>query len=300
MLDRVIPITLTPFREDGSLDGDGIAALSNFYRESGANALIVLGIMGEAHALTDREREAVIEAYVRAAHDLPIVATVSAPATEVAVERARRARALGVQYIMVAPPPGVSDPEGLSRHFSAVAAAADLPWVLQDEPVTTGVKLTASLAVTIAREVPRLAAIKVEDVPTASKIDALTRALPEISCFGGLGGLYLFEELVHGSIGTMTGFSYPDLLGDVINQYRAGDTEAARRTFYRYLPLIRYEAQLGVKGIAIRKALFHHRGLIAAATVRAPAAPADPVVQHDLIDLVESLGLPLAAQKRTV
>jgi 4-hydroxy-tetrahydrodipicolinate synthase len=299
MFNQIIPITLTPFREDGSLDLDGIPRLVQFYRDSGACAVIVLGIMGEAHALSDWEREAVVKAYVAAAQDLPVIATVSAPATEVAQERAFRFVGLGARYIMVAPPAGVSDRVQLVQHFSRVAKTAGVPWVLQDEPVTTGVRLSPNTIVALANETPNLCAIKVEDVPTASKIDALHQSLAHVDICGGLGGLYLFEELRHHACASMTGFSYPDVLAAIVAAYAHSPTQA-RALFYRYLPLIRYEAQLGVKGIAIRKSLFYRRGLIAAPAVRAPATPADPVVESDLLDLVEALGLSLAPTKRTI
>ncbi len=301
MLHHMIPISLTPFHEDGSLDDDSIPTLTRFYRENYASALIVLGIMGEAHALSDRERELVIEHYVSAAGGkLPIIATVSAPATEVAVERARRAHELGASALMVAPPPGLTDPGLLSAHFERIALAVDLPWVLQDEPVTTGVRLSPDTIVRLAEGIPTLAAVKIEDVPTPSKIHAIHQRRPELHLFGGLGGLYLYEELVHGAVGSMTGFSYPNILADVIDHALAGRDKAARSLFYQYLPLIRYEAQLGVKGIAIRKALFHQRGLIKSPAVRAPAAAADPVIAEDLVNLVQALGLPLGPQEGPV
>ncbi|PSR21792.1 MAG: dihydrodipicolinate synthase family protein [Sulfobacillus acidophilus] len=299
MFNQIIPITLTPFREDGTLDLDSIPSLTHFYRDSGACALVVLGIMGEAHALSDREREAVVQAYVAAARDLPVIATVSAPATEVAQERAARVVELGAQYVMVAPPTGVSDASQLVRHFSRVAKVAGVPWVLQDEPVTTGVRLSLHTIALLADETPNLCAIKVEDVPTASKIEALHQRLPHIEMFGGLGGVYLFEELRHHARASITGFSYPDLLAKVVAAYAHQPSEA-RTLFYRYLPLIRYEAQLGVRGIAIRKSLFYQRGLIASPAVRAPASPVDHVIEDDLLDLVQVLGLPLSPKKSTI
>lgn len=299
MLDQIIPIALTPFRPDGTLDAEGIPFLTEFYRASGACAIIALGIMGEAHALSDWEREAVIRAYVRAADALPVIATVSAPATEVAQERAARAVMLGASYVMVAPPAGVNNEPQLLDYFSRVAQAAKVPWVLQDEPVTTGVRLSVDTIARVAERVANLCAIKVEDIPTASKIEALHQRLAPMAVFGGLGGLYLFEELRHHARATMTGFSYPDILSAIVTAYRQ-DPEQARNLFYRYLPLIRYEAQLGVKGIAIRKSLFYRRGLIAAPTVRAPATAADPMVENDLLDLVRALGLPLRAQEGSI
>lgn len=293
----MIPIVLTPFDRDGSLDETSIPILTQFYRENHASALIVLGIMGEAHALSDAERDTVIGRYVEAADgQLPIIATVSAPATEVAVDRARRAQALGAQALMVAPPPGVASPEHLLVHFSRIAEATRLPWVLQDEPVTTGVRLTPDTIVRLADRIPTLAAVKIEEVPTPSKVHALHQARPALKLFGGLGGLYLYEELSRGASGSMTGFSYPNILAALIDGYQNGAADAARALFFQYLPLIRYEAQLGVKGIAIRKALFHQRGLIKSPAVRAPAAPADPIIAEDLLTLVKVLGLPLGPE----
>ncbi|WP_243239729.1 dihydrodipicolinate synthase family protein [Sulfobacillus harzensis] len=177
----MIPIVLTPFHQDGSLDNESIPALTRFYGQNGASALIVLGIMGEAHALSDRERELVVDQYVSAAgNKMPVVATISAPATEVAVERARRAQNLGAKALMVAPPPGVNNPRLLSDHFERIALSTDLPWILQDEPVTTGVKLTADFIVQLAETIPTLSAVKIEDVPTASKIAAIHRMRPEL------------------------------------------------------------------------------------------------------------------------
>lgn len=300
MLQHVIPIALTPFSQDGSLDIDSIPTLTRFYRSQGASAIIVLGIMGEAHALTDRERETVIESYVAASNGLPIIATVSAPATEIAVERARRAEVLGASALMVAPPAGVNDAELLKTHFSKVALGVDLPWVLQDEPVTTGVRLSVPAIEALASAIPTMEAVKVEDVPTPSKVQLLAERLPQLGIFGGLGGLYLYEELLHGARGSMTGFSYPNILSDIVARYNGYSADSARDVFYRYLPLIRYEAQLGVRGIAIRKALFHQRGLITAPTVRAPAIPADPIIQRDLLDIVRALGLSLSAEESTV
>lgn len=300
LITGMIPIALTPFDDDGQVDFQSIETLADFYRQAGAQAIVVLGIMGEAHALSDREREAVIKAYVAACPGTPIVATISHAATAVAKDRARRAQDMGSSLLMAAPPPGIGDPALLIPHFSSIQEATTLPWILQDEPLTTSVRLSTALIQEIAAHVPRLTAVKVEDVPTPSKIDSLTKLLPSVRLFGGLGGLYLYEELIHGSQGSMTGFSYPNILARIIQDYFSANALAARQTFYRFLPLIRYEAQLGVKGIAIRKAVFYHRGLIQSPHVRAPAAAVDRVISQDLLELIQSLDLTLSPDKGSI
>lgn len=292
MFDQMIPIVVTPFHQDGSLDDESIPVLTRFYQQNGASALIVLGIMGEAHALSDRERELVIDQYVSAAGaKLSVIATISSPATEVAIERARRAQDLGAQALMIAPPPGVDNLDALTAHFERIALATDLPWILQDEPVTTGVRLTPNAMVQLADTIPTLIAVKIEDIPTPSKVYTVHRLRPQLKLFGGLGGLYLLEELDRGASGAMTGFSYPQVLHDIIRLFHEGRRDEAQAHFFHHLPLIRYEAQLGVRGIAIRKALFYQRGLISSPAVRAPAQPADPVIAEDLSRLVATLGL---------
>lgn len=104
-LQGVFPITLTPFTDTEDVDFAGIDALTEHYLGSGADGLTVLGIMGEAHKLTDAERSAVARRYVAATDgQVPVVVGCSAPATRVAIERAQEAEGLGAAAVMVAPP----------------------------------------------------------------------------------------------------------------------------------------------------------------------------------------------------
>nr|MDQ3360350.1 dihydrodipicolinate synthase family protein [Actinomycetota bacterium] len=104
-LHGVCPIALTPFTDEGDVDLAGIDALAEHYLGSGANGLTVLGIMGEAHKLTDAERSAVAGRYLAATDgEVPVVVGCSAPATRVTIEKAREAEGLGAAAVMVAPP----------------------------------------------------------------------------------------------------------------------------------------------------------------------------------------------------
>lgn len=85
------PHRVDPFDEDGRVDFKSLGTLANFYRHPGAQAIVVLSIMREAHALSGREREAVIKA-IAARPDIPTVATISHAATAIAKDRAERAR----------------------------------------------------------------------------------------------------------------------------------------------------------------------------------------------------------------
>jgi 4-hydroxy-tetrahydrodipicolinate synthase len=112
--------------------------------------------------------------------------------------------------------------------------------------------------------------------------------------FGGLGGVFLFEELERGASGVMTGFAFPEVLRDVYAAFAAGNVELARRIFYWFLPLIRYEAQVGV-GLAVRKEIYRLRGLISSGRLRAPRGKLDEQVHEELQRMTKSLGLSFSA-----
>ena len=295
-LHGVLPIALTPFTDDGDVDFAGIDALSGRYLGSGADGLTVLGIMGEAHKLTDAERFAVAERYVAAADGkVPVVVGCSAPATRVAVERAREAEGLGAAAVMVAPPNNLKSLDLVFEHYREVADAVNVPVVVQDEPVNTGVVMPAAFVSRVMNEVENCRYVKLEEAPTTIKISALLNGIVDqekrAGIFGGLGGMYFYEEVSRGAVGIMTGFAYPEVLVRVYRLFSEGREAEAREHFFRYLPLIRFEAQLGVGGVGIRKEVFALRRVIGSSHVRSPAPALDAETLRELEDLVEYLGL---------
>jgi 4-hydroxy-tetrahydrodipicolinate synthase len=137
--------------------------------------------------------------------------------------------------------------------------------------------------------------VKLEEAPTTIKISALIGGIEDpdkrAGIFGGLGGMYFYEELARGAVGIMTGFAYPEILVRVYQLFSQGSEAEAREHFFRYLPLIRFEAQLGVGGVGIRKEVFKLRRVIGSSRVRSPAPPLDAETLRELEDLVEYLGL---------
>ncbi len=128
----------------------------------------------------------------------------------------------------------------------------------------------------IAREIPSARTIKLEDPPTPLKTAQILKAAQglEIRILAGLGGVYLLEELLAGASGVMTGFAYPEMLVEVVRLFSSGATDRAANTFYRYVPLMRFEFQQGI-GTALRKEILRRRGALAEATIRAPGGVPD-------------------------
>ncbi|MDQ3286222.1 MAG: dihydrodipicolinate synthase family protein, partial [Actinomycetota bacterium] len=135
------------------------------------------------------------------------------------------------------------------------------------------------------------------DSPGLAKLSAIRAAsdrgeVRRLSILAGNGGgLFLPEELSRGADGAMTGFAYPEILVRTYELFSGGREREAREYFFRYLPLIRFEAQLGVGGVGIRKEVFRMRGAISSSHVRFPAPSLDDETLRELRELVEFLGL---------
>lgn len=288
-LAGVIPITATPFDPDGRVDEGSIVSLVEFEARCGVHGLNVLGIMGEFHKLTESERRRVAEVFIKsAAGRFPIVVGTSHAGTGACIELSQAAEAAGATALMVAPPPGLKGDGAIMAHYRAVAAAVSVPIVVQDEPVTTGVIMSPELLARIANELPACRYVKLEEPPTPTKITALRR-LPggdRFRIFGGMNGMFFFEELSRGAVGIMTGVAVPDVLVRIYDLFRAGDVAGASATYDRYASYIRYEGQQGI-GLALRKEVLRLRGAIRSSYVRPPGPSLDDVTRAELRAILE-------------
>ncbi|MFG5380495.1 dihydrodipicolinate synthase family protein [Yoonia sp. R2-816] len=271
----VFTIAATPFLPDGALDFDSIDRLVDAYIEKGADGLTILGMMGEAGKLTAAESVSVVRR-VTSRSAVPVIVGVSAPGFSAMTALSKEAMDAGSTGVMVAPPMGLQTDAQIVGYFHNTAEAlGNIPFVLQDFPLATGVQISPSVVLKIVEDCPTCVVLKHEDWPGLEKITALRKASDtgsrRISILCGNGGMYLLEELLRGADGAMTGFGYPEMMRQVLDAFQAGDLERARDIFDAYMPMIRYEAQPGM-GLAIRKHSLVRQGIIRHSTLRKPGA----------------------------
>ena len=278
-LEGVFSVLPTPFLEDGAVDHESLRRVIDLFIAGGVNGLTALGVTSEVARLTERERAMVLETVMhQTAHRVPVVAGTTADGLRTCIEYTRIARASGAAAVMISPPrlPKLNS-DAVVGHFSAVSEAVDIPIVVQDYPPVSGFTMEPLLLARIARVVPSARTIKLEDPPTPLKIAKILQAAQglEVGIFGGLGGVFLLEELMAGAAGAMTGFAYPEILVEIVQAYRSGNLDQAADVFYRNVALMRFEFQEGI-GMAIRKEVLRRRGALRHAGVRAPGASLDP------------------------
>lgn len=271
-------IAVTPFTQDGELDLQSTDRMVDFYLDCGVTGLTILGIMGEATKLTAQESGTFVQQVLKRVNSrVPVVVGASAPGFAPMKALTERVMDLGAAGVMVAPPHTLRTDDHIVAYFNMVGETLgpEVPWVLQDHPVSTGVQMSGSVILRILNNVHTCVMLKHEDCPGLAKLTDIRAASAQgharrVSILtGNGGGLFLPEELVRGADGAMTGFAYPEMMVEVCRAHAAGDMNRAQDIFDAYLPLARYEQQAGV-GLAVRKHIMAQRGVIASAAVRKP------------------------------
>lgn len=299
MLDEsakgVFAISATPFAEDGSLDLESTDRLIEFYLDSGVSGLTILGVMGEAPKLAPDESIAFTKRVLSAVDGkVPVVVGVSSPAFNPMASLTRQVMDLGAAGVMVAPAGGLNTDEKIENYFHSVCnLLGDVPIVLQDYPPSSGVWFSTALLNRLFADLPSLKVLKHEDWPGLRKVTQFRAAETagerrRVSVLVGNGGLFLPQELARGVDGAMTGFAFPEMLVQVCSLHHKGDDDAAEDLFDAYLPLVRYEQQVGI-GLAIRKETLRRRGVIASAATRAPGPSLDADDHSELTRLLGRL-----------
>lgn len=264
-------VVATPFQGSTlDVDVDSLAKLVEHYETIGATGLTVLGVFGEAAALSAPERELVLEV-VTESTTLPLVVGITSLATRPAIEEVQAAQSVAGDRLagaMIQANSGNADV--VATHLGSIHQATGAGIVLQDYPLASGVSIATASLIKVASACDFIVAIKAEAAPTSAAVAQLTASL-NIPVFGGLGGQGLLDELMAGAAGAMTGFSYPEALIACVAAWQSGGYEAARRELLPYLPLINFEQQAKI-ALAVRKECLRQRALIKESGVRAPAA----------------------------
>lgn len=278
-MNGVYAVLATPFRGGGDVDVPSLRRYVEHFLNAGVSGFTALGVLGEAARLTERERALVLDTILTQVNGrVPVVVGTSTDGLHTCLELSRAAEAAGATMVMVSPPRAPRlNPASVKAHYAALADALSIPIVLQDFPPQSGFTMDVPFIVQLAREIPAVRTIKLEDPPTPLKTARLIEAAGDdlrLTIFGGLGGVYLLEELLAGSAGAMTGFAFPEILVGIVTLWQAGDRDDAADLFYRTVPLMRLEFQEGI-GMAVRKEVLRRRGLIDDASTRAPGATID-------------------------
>ena len=284
----VFPILATPFNEDGSVDLESFDRLVGFMGDLGVGGITILGVLGESNRMLDKEREILISRAVAATNGrIRVIVGASHPGTQATIGLCRMAQDLGADAVMIAPSAEPVPNEGrVFEYFQKVAGAVTIPIVAQDHPASTHVHMSVPLLLRLIDEIPGIACIKEEGLPTPVRVAALKQGMQQrrVPVLTGLGALYGYFDLMAGADGFNTGFAFPEVLMAIEKAARIGNAEECYCLYVKYLPLIVFEQQ---PGVAVRKELLRMRGLLRTAHVRHPGAGIGEAAASQLREIVE-------------
>jgi len=151
---------VSPFR-DGKVDEVKIRELVEFHVKNGTDAIVPCGTTGESPTLSHAEHKRVVEVTIEAAAGrIPVVAGTGSNSTAEAIELTQHAKKAGADgVLMVCPYYNKPTQAGLIAHYTAVAAAVDIPIIMYNIPGRTGVNMLTETVAALA-ELPSVVGMK--------------------------------------------------------------------------------------------------------------------------------------------
>ena len=224
---------VTPFTDTNEVDFDSLGRLVDTYINIGAKALILGRTTGEFFAMSDNEILEVVDFVVkRADKRLPVLAQTGLNDTSRSVVLSIRARALGLDGLIIASPYYSQGNElGLISHFKSIALAGGLPAYIDNDPARTGFNLEPSLIAKLA-EIPNIAGI----IESSSDLDHLADLSPIINDdFVLISGddKTILANLAMGASGHISVLANicPRIIFNIYDKFLEGDLAGARQVF---------------------------------------------------------------------
>lgn len=297
-----MPANILPFTADLAIDEAAYRKHLRWLADTrGVTGIVANGHAAEVSSLTREERKRSLAiALDEIAGACPVVAGVYSDGTAEAVELSRDAKRAGAAGVLVFPPTlfmwgAQLKPDMVIRHFSEIAAGADLPIIVFEYPPASGIGYAPE---TLARlcEIPQVAGVK----DWSNEIVAFERNLRAIRATGrpvavlSSFTMSLMSSFLLGADGAISGMGSvaADLQAELFDACGKGDLDGARRLNDRLDPLVRvfYAPPFVDMHNRMKEALVL-LGRIPAAHVRPPLTPVAPAEREAVRRALAAAGL---------
>jgi 4-hydroxy-tetrahydrodipicolinate synthase len=301
MFSGLMPAMVTPFDERGEVDLQATEAVVGRFVEAGVDGISALGSTGEFSHLDTNERRRFAEELVRIVSGrAPLVIGVGATGTREAVALTRHAEEAGADGVLaVSPFYWKVGEEALFRHFAAVAEAAEIPTLIYNFPMLTGLDLSPGLVARVASECSNVIGLKDTVTEYSHTVRVLREVKPVRPDFVVLAGFedQILPTMLAGGDGSICGLANvaPELLVSLIKSARDGDLETAADLHRRVLSLMAMGSLSDTPLGAIKLAM-NALGVPITPAVRRPALPAPEEAREGVEDALREAGL-LAARE---
>jgi 4-hydroxy-tetrahydrodipicolinate synthase len=238
-----IPI-ITPFKDDFSIDEDGLRRLVDYLiEEQKADSLVPCGTTGESPTLSHDEHHRVIDLVIKAANGrVPVMAGTGSNSTHAAIEMTKYAEQAGATAsLQVCPYYNKPEQHGLIAHFEAIARNTSLPIILYNIPGRTGRLIEVKTLLELAK-IDNIVGVKdaAANINQTMALLAVTRTLSKkFYVLSGEDAL-TFPSLCLGGDGAIAavGHVIGKELHEMMQAFARGDYKAAQDIHFRTLDVV--------------------------------------------------------------
>ena len=245
----------TPFGTDGEVAYDHFARNLERWGTTSLDGIVVLGSNGEAAALRESEKIAVIAAARRYfPRHKKVIAGVGGESLENTLVLCREAAASGVDAALVVNPAyyrsEVGKPEALLEYYRRVADESPLPVLIYNVPRNTGINIPAGVVCQASRH-ENIIGVKDSGGDIVQISEEIRNSAPGFGVFAGSAGFLLPALYMGASGGVMaTANAAPELCADIYKAFQAGEHSRARKMQMDILELnAALTATYGVMGL---------------------------------------------------
>ena len=233
---------VTPFKDDMSVDYEQLRKLVDFHVEHKTDAIIVCGTTGESSTLTVEEHmEAIAVVAEQADGRIPVIAGTGSNDTQTAIELSQEAEKSGVDGLLIVTPYyNKATQNGLIQHYTKIAESVDVPIIMYNVASRTGVNIQPATAVTLAKNVENIVAIKEASGNISQVAELASLANGCIDIYSGNDD-QIVPLMSLGGIGviSVTANIIPDDTHDLCAKFLEGDVAGARELQLKVIELFK-------------------------------------------------------------
>lgn len=298
LCEGVIAAMVTLFKEDYSVDEEGIKEQVDFLIEGGVDGILVLGSLGEFMNLAWREeREKVAEIAVKHADKrIPIYVGTMHTSTDEVIYLTKHAQDIGADAVAIVPAYffPLSD-DAVYNHYSAVAEEVDIPIILYNFPACTGTNINPQVVGRLARDYDNIIGIKetIDSVMHMRKCLELTRALDFKVITGNEDhALSILTMGGHGFVSGTANFA-PEYTVGIYKSFKEGNLKEAVKTYWDLMK-IRQLWNMNVPGPVLIKFVMAEMGRNMKPVTRRPLIPLSEKQKRKAREIIRKVSLGVA------
>ncbi|MBE3143194.1 MAG: 4-hydroxy-tetrahydrodipicolinate synthase [Planctomycetes bacterium] len=238
---------VTPFKENGDMDREAFCRNVDVLIGEGLDGVVVAGCTGESWLLSEEEKKEIFRLAVNVAKGrIPVIGGTSGITAEDTASLSRCAQEIGVDGVMVLPPPllHLSDREHFA-FFKLVSDSISLPILVYNNPHRQGVDLLPEFLLKIA-DLDNVVAVKEASKDFARVSEVIRIVGNKVKVFAGHSSMQGLPAILMGASGWV-GSMDTQLLGkEAIDMYDLlirGEVDKARKIQFRCIAL-----EQGMKG----------------------------------------------------